>query len=96
MSQKEMILEILALDGCITTYDAIIEIGCTRLSARINELRESGFSISSIMATKKNRFGVTVSFKIFYLSNHFIRGSNCKSIDMALKKKKTLELGRER
>ena len=51
-SQNARILKILIDDGSITTYDAFIRCGCTRLSARISDLRGMGVGIDSTMETK--------------------------------------------
>ena len=68
MTQNEMVLSIMREDGAITSMDAIYEIGCTRLSARIWDIRNIiGTKVHSIWAQRKNRFGKLVSFKIYYL-----------------------------
>lgn len=41
----------------ITTWDAFTYLGCTRLSARIWDLRQAGNSISSFPKRVKNRRG---------------------------------------
>jgi len=66
MTQKEMILETLFRDGVITTFGAYSEIGCTRLPARIHELREE-YPIGSVECHKENRFGKRIRFFVYYL-----------------------------
>ena len=62
LTQKEMILDYLREYGSITQAEAIEEIGCYRLGARIWDLKAEGHAIKSEMVTKKNRFGKTVSY----------------------------------
>ena len=57
MKQKERILWYLNEYGRITTLSAYEELGCTRLSARIKDLRDDGHNIVTNMITVKNRFG---------------------------------------
>lgn len=67
MSQRNRILNYIIENGRITQADAIKDLGCYRLSARIHELRESGERISSEMETGKNRYGETVSYAVYRL-----------------------------
>ena len=53
-------------DG-ITTWEAIREFGCTRLPARIADLRRDGCMISKEIQTSKNRYGDTVCFARYRL-----------------------------
>lgn len=57
MKQKERILWYLNEYGRITTLSAYEDLGCTRLSARIKDLRDDGHNIVTNMITVKNRFG---------------------------------------
>ena len=54
-SQREEILAFIEEHGSITHRQAEEEIGCTRLSARINELRKMGHKIKTDMQPSKNR-----------------------------------------
>lgn len=51
----------------ITSRDAFTHLGITRLSARIKELRELGYNISTIMVDGTNRFGEPVRFGLYKL-----------------------------
>lgn len=51
----------------ITSQDAFRELGITRLSARIKELRELGYNISTIMVDGTNRFGEPVRYGLYRL-----------------------------
>lgn len=61
-SQREMILDYLENGYSITQMEAIELFGCTRLAARINELRDEGYPIKSKMISSKNRYGVPMSY----------------------------------
>ncbi len=49
MNQNQRLLQMLKR-GPVTPIDALQEIGCFRLSARIKELRESGYNIHTELA----------------------------------------------
>ena len=57
MTQKEAVLYYMQDYGRITTISAFSDLGCTRLSARIKDLRDDGHNIVTNMITVKNRFG---------------------------------------
>lgn len=46
-SQEQKILDYMATHGSISTMQAIRNFGCTRLSARIYDLRDQGFEINA-------------------------------------------------
>lgn len=66
-SQCDMILEHLKRHREITTMDAFMMYGITRLSARIWDLRHDGYAISSEQTTERNRYGVKVTFATYRL-----------------------------
>lgn len=51
----------------ITSRDAFTHLGIIRLSARIKELREMGYDISTIMVDGKNRYGEPVRYGLYKL-----------------------------
>ena len=51
----------------ITSQDAFKDLGITRLSARIKELRELGYNISTIMVDGTNRYGEPVRYGLYTL-----------------------------
>jgi hypothetical protein len=51
----------------ITSYDAFRDLGITRLSARIKELREMGYNISTIMVDGTNRYGESIRYGLYRL-----------------------------
>lgn len=69
MTQNEMVLSILKQDGKITPIDAMRELGCMRLGARIYDLRKLGYQITKKMATSVNRFGKNVSYAEYRLEH---------------------------
>ena len=67
MTQNDMILAWLRDNRSITPWEAIRELGCTRLSARIYDLRRRGISISQETVRRVNRYGKMVSFARYTL-----------------------------
>ena len=62
MTQLERLLKWLQDFGSITPAEAYEELGIMRLAARIKDLRDAGYPIIVVMESKKNRYGVTVSY----------------------------------
>lgn len=58
-SQKESILEYMEEGNSITQLDALSLFGCSRLAARIGDLRKDGWSIQSEMVDVPTRGGHT-------------------------------------
>lgn len=67
MTQTEKVLRHMQKLGSISSWEAIMDYGITRLGARIFELRKSGYDIISERKTTKNRFGESVSFAVYKL-----------------------------
>lgn len=94
MTQKQMVLKVLKGDGCITTFDAFMELGCTRLASRISELRlDDKIEIGHEVVVKKNRFGKKTSFFIYYLELYIHPISGLTGRRLALIQKEKLERG---
>lgn len=53
--------------GSITTLQAYVDLGETRLSARIFELRDKGVNVSSDWENVKNRYGEKRHVKRYYI-----------------------------
>ena len=51
----------------ITSQDAFRDLGITRLSARIKELRELGYNISTIMIDGRNRYNEPIRYGLYKL-----------------------------
>ena len=66
-TQEQMILEYLQEYGEITSWDAFMRFGITRITAKIYNLRKEGYNISTRYATKTNRYGVVVTYGIYRL-----------------------------
>lgn len=62
-AQMEVVQEI----GAITQWEAFKEIGCSRLAARVKDLKKAGYPITKIMETTRNRYGKKVSFAKYSL-----------------------------
>lgn len=53
-TQTEKILHYMQTNGAITPMDALRECGCMRLAARIADIKELGFDISTKIITEAN------------------------------------------
>ena len=67
ISQTEMILEHMKRYGGITTKEASDYYGCTRLSARIYDLKQLAYRISDEFVTVKDRYGRKCQVKRYSL-----------------------------
>jgi hypothetical protein len=57
VTQASLIIEYLEEFGSITPLEAIRDIGCYRLSARISDIKDMGIPIKTEMVNVKNRRG---------------------------------------
>ena len=57
MSQATDIIEYCMKHGSITTKQAMDDLGCYRLSARVYDIRSFGITVNREMVTVKNRNG---------------------------------------
>lgn len=64
---KNRILKMLQEQGSITTWEAFTELGCTRLSEYIRQLRTE-YNIKDEWITTKNRYGEKVQYKRYWLA----------------------------
>lgn len=67
ISQGEMIRKHIVKKRSITSWEAIKLYGCTRLSAKIYDLRAEGMNIKTDHITKKNRYGYPVTYANYIL-----------------------------
>ena len=67
-TQSERVLAYMKEFGSITQFEAFQDLGCSRLAARISDLKEQGIPIKSEMITVKNRFGENCSVKQYSLA----------------------------
>lgn len=65
--QTRLLLGYLETYKTITSAEAFNELGISRLSARIFDLREEGYDISLSMKSGRNRYGKTVSYGVYRL-----------------------------
>lgn len=56
-TQCDLILNYMKQFGSINPLQALQDIGCFRLAARISDLREKGYPIVAVRVTYKNRLG---------------------------------------
>lgn len=56
-SQCEMVYDYMKEYGSITALEAMVDIGCMRLAARISDLRKSGIGIKSRTVRVPKRMG---------------------------------------
>ena len=66
-TQADRVLEYIQKFGSITTLEAFRDLGVTRLSARIYELRARNINIDSTSVTSKNRYGENCTYAKYYL-----------------------------
>ena len=66
-TQVTRVLEHLKKHGSITTYDAFVKYGITRLSARIFEIRELGYEIKTKVVTGKDRYNEPTHWTVYSL-----------------------------
>ena len=64
-TQMSMIREHLRTKGTITSMEAIKLYGCTRLSAKIFNLKQAGWEIDSLPTPGTNRYGETTVFSTY-------------------------------
>lgn len=68
MTHEMKILEYMKRNGSITQREAFLELGCTRLAARIKDLRGHGYPIITEMTDGENRDGEKTRFATYYLA----------------------------
>ena len=67
MKQTERILQYMRDFGSITQLEAIRDISCMRLGARIFDLMGEGYEIKKETETSKNRYGEDTSYARYRL-----------------------------
>lgn len=68
MTQCERVLKYMQDFGSINPLQAIVDLGVMRLAARVSDLKECGYPISRKMVAAKNRYGETVCFAEYRLT----------------------------
>lgn len=67
MTQHTLIIDFMREHGSITTYEAFMELGITKLTTRISELRRGGFLIRERAESGLNRYGKPVTYNRYWL-----------------------------
>ena len=65
-TQNDRVLAYMRSHKGITSLDAYRDLGCTRLSARIADLKSMGIAIGKIMVDRENRCGETVKVAQYF------------------------------
>ena len=66
---KDRVLRFILDNGSITTFEAFTELGCTRLSEYIRQLRLE-MPIDDEWLKTTNRFGEKIQYKKYYLKEN--------------------------
>lgn len=69
MNNEKRIIEYLKTHNGITSMEAIKELGNTRLSATIFNLKEQGYNVSSVWEQGKTRYGEIANYKRYFVDN---------------------------
>ena len=77
MNQCEKIVFYIQMFGSISSFEAFRDLGITRLSARIYELRNAGYHFDEEFETSKNRFGESVSYKRYRFQKETSGAKKC-------------------
>ena len=67
MTQCDRVLKYMQDFGTITPVQAMQDLGCMRLGARIWDLRAAGHNITRRMVSSKNRYGEATTFAEYKL-----------------------------
>lgn len=68
LTQCERILRHMRDFGSIDPVTAFLDYGCMRLAARISDLKDQGYSITSTVTHGKNRYEEPVTYSTYRLS----------------------------
>ena len=67
MKNTERILKYIKQFGSISTFDAFMDLGETRLSGRIYDLKQAGINFKEEWIFTKNRYGKKIKYKKYSL-----------------------------
>ena len=81
MTQCEMIVDYINKFGSITSAEAMMDLGISRLAARISDLKDEGYVIKATPESGKNRFGEKTHYTRYSIEREPIRGIKKKIID---------------
>ena len=74
-SQCTRILQYMENHGSITASQAMDDLGCFRLAARIADLRKRGYAIESQIVEGKNRHEETTHYAVYRLINQEVQNA---------------------
>lgn len=69
LTQRDMILQYIQDNGSITAYEAVKEIGCLQLAARLCELKKLGYRFDKTRIHTKNRYGYPSHYDEYRLAD---------------------------
>ncbi len=67
MTQAERIIKYIRDFGSISPMEAFQDLGITKLSTRISEMRQDGLEFNKIRESSKNRYGEKVTYMRYSL-----------------------------
>jgi len=67
MTQHSAIIHWMQEHGSITTYEAFMELGITKLTTRISELRRAGYNIRHQTYSGLNKYGKLTTYNRYWL-----------------------------
>ena len=70
ITMKDRILDYIKAFKSITTFEAFTELGCTRLSEYIRQLRED-YDVKDELLSRVNRYGEKVHFKRYWIEDFY-------------------------
>ena len=69
ITMRDRVLNYIKEFGSITTLDAFVDLGCTRLSEYIRQLRLH-YNVKDKWESTKNRYGEKVEFKRYWIEEN--------------------------
>ena len=73
MTQAERIIDYMKKNGTITSKEAFNELGITKLSTRISEMRQVGKRIYGVTEHGKNRYGEKTHYTVYALTKKALK-----------------------
>lgn len=67
MTQQERICDYIERFGSITPMEAFADLGITKLSTRISEMKKGGIKIDSVSVQGINRFGEKTHYMKYFM-----------------------------
>lgn len=67
VTQTSQLTEYLLAGNSITSMEAFEKFGCTRLSARIFDMREKGINVVTEIVDGRNRYGSYCQYAKYYI-----------------------------